>query len=281
MRQGRRLAPTPAGQVYLEAAQQILDLQARAAAAIRALSPAGRTVLPIGVSPHRGAKTLARLFPAFARRFPDIELAPREAYTRELYAAVREGRVPLAMTTCTDADVEGLEMIRTFREDLILCVPAHHPLAREAAPAGEPFAAMDLRRLRDVPFVLMDPETTVGQASAAIFAQAGLYPTVVYRSANVLMVSEMLKAGAGAGLLPAFYAQPCDTLAYFYPTQTARFYASVAVQPGHVLTEAERYILYLQLNVSLEEFGGRVCWSDLLRGIVDEFDDMPAFPAVR
>ena len=92
----------------------------------------------------------------------------------------------------------------------------------------------------------MSPSSTVGQVSRHLFAQSGFEPVSVFESSNVIMVTDMIRAGSGAGLIPAYYALPSDKMVYFRLKQPGYLTFSVVWRAGRQLSEAERYLIYLK-----------------------------------
>lgn len=275
-----RMEPTEAGQIYLEMAQQVLALQEDARTLIANRRRRKSQVIRVGISPHRGAQALAAIYPQFVRRYPNVELEPVEGYARQGFSMLREGKMDLSFTTASEEDTDpALHVLPLHREEIVLALPAFHRLAFFASRDVTQAPCLDLREFRDTPFVMMSSGSTVGQLSRQLFARSGFDPVVVFESSNVVMVSSMVRAGSGAGLLPAYYAQPGEDVVYFRLKDPA-FLTSCAVwRRDRALCEAERYLIYLknqlydrkQMKV-LNEF---LCPEEFTR-IVEEFEGDPS-----
>lgn len=274
----KRLYPTNAGQVYLDAARRILELQEQTLHSIRKLNGEERKQLYIGGTPHRGAQMIAQIYPSFSKRFPNTELVPVEGYARQLREYVREGRVSLAITTRHAEDGADLRIVPLFDEELVLSVPVFNVHAKNALDGGEELPVVDLADFRDAPFVMMGEGTSIGSLGKRLFAEAGFSPTAVYTSDNMLMVDRMIKAGTGVGLIPLYYATASNEVVYFRLSQPCCITTCVLIQPDHALTDEERYIVYLQLNEAIMNSQNRFHWNDTVLQIIDEFEDVPPLP---
>lgn len=271
----KTLYPTNAGQVYLDAARRILELQEQTLHAIRKLGGEERKKLYIGGTPHRGARTIAKIYPRFSKRFPNTELIPVEGYAAQLHGYVRDGRVALSMTTKHAESSPDIDILPLFDEEIVLSVPIFHQLAKKALPTGGELACVALSDFRDTPFVIMGEDTSIGHLSKQLFAKADFSPTAVYTSNNILMVDQMIRAGTGAGLIPRYYATASDEVVYFRLEQPCCITSCILMKKGHVLTDEERYIIYLQLNEEINDIRHQFHWSDTLLQIIDEFEDVP------
>jgi len=268
----KKLYPTNAGQVYLDAAYKIRDIQLNTINSIRAMHTQERKKLYIGVTPHRGVQLLAKTYPQFTKLFPLTELVLQEGYASQMREYVRADKVNFAMSTYDGYEEPGIQYQPLFDEELILSVPVFHPLANQACTDLENLAATDIMEFQDTPFVLMGPDTTIGKISARIFAEIDFTPTVIYTSNNILMVDEMIRAGAGVGLISRYYALPSKEVVYFSLRNPLFYTVCIISKTGHAYSKEERYLIYLQLKYNQEnrQYGFR--WDDTLRGIVDEFE---------
>ena len=286
VRSHRRMVPTEAGTVYLDMARQVLDLQARTHTMILARHNPRRQTISIGLSPHRGAQVLAAIYQPFNQRFPQTEIKPVENYAQGFGEMLEAGKLNLAFSTAAHPfSPDVFRFLPTQQEEIVLALPAFHPLAAQASREISQASRMPLKEFRDTPFVLMAPNTTVGQVSQQMFVQSNFLPVVVFQSSNVVMVKDMIRSGAGAGLIPAFYATPHPDVVYFRLTQPGFLAACAVWCRQHALTEAERYLIYLKARLwdqkaphSLTKF----LWTEDLRQIFQEFEpDYPDFPELK
>lgn len=268
----KKLYPTNAGQVYLDAAYKIRDIQLNMINSIRAMHAQERKKLYIGVTPHRGVQLVAKTYPQFTKLFPLTELVLQEGYATHMREYIKTGKASFAMTTYDGYEEPGIQYQPLHDEELILSVPVFHPLASRACTNLENLAAADIMEFRDTPFVLMGSNTTIGKISSRIFSEIDFTPTVIYTSNNILMVDEMIRAGAGVGLISRYYALPSKEVVYFTLRNPIFYTVCIISKAGHTYSKEERYLIYLQLKYNAENMQYNFRWDDTLRAIVDEFE---------
>ncbi|WP_404953351.1 LysR family transcriptional regulator [Streptomyces sp. 147326] len=135
---GARL--TPAGEVLLAEARDLLERAERARERVRA-AEAGR-VLVLGVVAGAGLEVGPPALAALRRERPGVRVRLREAPVTDPSAGLREGRVDLALTRLP-FDTAGLTVRPLGEEQVVAAVPAEDPLAararvRVAELAGRP-----------------------------------------------------------------------------------------------------------------------------------------------
>lgn len=246
-RERKKLVPTPAGRILIDAARKILLVRDQTLQTIYHLTHEATETITIGVTPLRGAIVAAQIFPRFSRRFPGIRLKLKEAYTAELQELVKKGLVSYSLGTCYDSESPDLDYITISREELLLAIPSFHPLASMAAErTGSGFPCIRPEQLFDLPFVLMSPGSTVRAISDFIFAKAGFQPTIVFESNNNLVINNMIRNGAGAGFLPrSVITEDADDIAYFSLSPRYYLHPCICTAKNRCLSPAERYLVYL------------------------------------
>lgn len=274
LREKKRLIPTRAGRIYLDAATQILAVRDRTYQTIYRLSHEPTETIVIGATPLRGSIMVAKIFPQFSRRFPNVRIQIREAYMEELRSLVKTGQVNLSLGSCYDSQSSDFDHIIISREELVLGVPAFHRLAPLASGSLDRLTAIDIRELFDSPFVLLAPGNTGRIISDNIFSTAGFTPTVVFETSNNLVVSNMIREGTGVGFLPRS-AMVSDAKDIVYFSLTPRYYIqlSISAAKNRVLTEAERYFVYLVITEDQNNPQYIPACNAYARSILEEFQE--------
>jgi DNA-binding transcriptional LysR family regulator len=194
-RRARGVVLTEAGQTLVEHAEEILARLEAAEAALAALADLRRGHLRMASFATAGASVLPRAIDAFRARHPAVELTVGQSSPRESVAALREGRLDIALTVDLDPrPAEGVEVIHLFEDRLRLALHRDHPLA-----AGDEVRLEDLEHETwiDVPLA-----TSGGQTAARACARVGFVPRVAFESDDYTAIRELVGAGAGIALLP-------------------------------------------------------------------------------
>ena len=127
LRDKKKLLPTPAGRIYLEAARRILATQELTLQSIRQLTTAPPMEIRIGVTPLRGSEVASKIFARFSARYPNIRLRLQEGYMQELRNMVQNGMASCSLGTCFDTESADFDYITLFREEVIVAIPAGAP----------------------------------------------------------------------------------------------------------------------------------------------------------
>ena len=272
-REGRCLVPTAQGRVLLNAAREIVAVKEQTYQTIHRLTHRQSSRIVIGATPLRGSLMVAQGFPAFNRRFPDVELVIREGYTRDIKDWVQRGQVDCALSSYISGE-EGFENIATMKEEIVAAVPGFHPMAAMARERGDALPCVDIRCFADSPFVLMAEGNTARAVYDRIMAKEGLRPTEVFETNNLLVLCRMVGQGMGVALIPASSMQKNreDTV-YFSIYPRYYMHLGMLLPPGrNELSEAERYLAYLVIRGDMENPAYRRSLNVRAQQILNEFE---------
>ncbi|MEV5573419.1 LysR substrate-binding domain-containing protein [Spirillospora sp. NPDC052269] len=132
---------------------------------------------------------------AFKRAYPDVEVELHQMAAAEMARSLLAQDIDLCVAS-QPIPSEGLESVRLLDEEVWLVTPLDHPLAgRESVGvdelAGQPFISAPKghwqRRLLD-----------------RLFAARDLTPRIVCEGDEVGAIAELIRAGLGIALVPAF-----------------------------------------------------------------------------
>ena len=180
-----------------------------------------------------------------------------------------------ALGSCYDSEDPEFDYIIVSREEVVVGVPAFHRLAARGLSAEgypEKLESISVSELADTPLVLLSAGTTVRVISDNIFAKEGVYPTVVFETNNNLVLSNMIRQGAGAGLMPrSAMVKDAEDIVYF--SIAPRYYLNLAMilRKNQVLSEAERYLAYLVICQDKDNPMYQPAMNGYARAIYQEF----------
>jgi LysR family transcriptional activator of glutamate synthase operon len=195
-RTNRRVSITDAGRAFLARAERILgDLRATSeemtayAGGLR-----GRVVL--GTYQSFAEYTLPKVLGRFHAEHPGIEVALREGFGAELLAALREGRIDVFIGHVADSmtSIEGLNARPLYDDELVIATAANHPLAQRAN--------LRIEELRDEPWIIFRPGSSLTNRLLRIAREAGFAPRVVFESSDSLTIRALVAEGLGVTLYP-------------------------------------------------------------------------------
>ncbi|MTK06185.1 MAG: LysR family transcriptional regulator [Hungatella sp.] len=274
IRDKKWLIPTPAGKIYIETASQILEAKDQTYLAIRALTHELKEIIVIGATPLRGAVLVAQIFTQFSKRYPNVKIEIKECYMKDLRSHVIAGDVDFALGSCYDSEEEDVNFVMMYQEEVILSAPSFHKLASLAKKSDNSLTSIEISRFSDSPFILLSQGTSIRAISDGIFLAANMKPTVVFETNNNLVLSNMIRQGAGVGLIPRSSMADSDPKIVYF-SLSPRYYLGLGaiIKKGKVLSEAERYFIYLVMKQDRDNPLYAPAYSAYIREICHEFEN--------
>jgi LysR family hydrogen peroxide-inducible transcriptional activator len=189
-----RVALTPAGEIFRQHAERVVDELELARDGIRAVRGLLRGRVLLGVLPTVAPYFLPKALRGFGERHAGIEIVVHEDTTANLVGAVETKELDLALVSLPVAG-RLLRDVRLFEEELCLALPRGHALARKKS--------IELKDLADEPFILMKEGHCLAGQSLQFCQAKGFSPRVSFRSAQIDTVQAFVAAGLGVSLVPA------------------------------------------------------------------------------
>ena len=191
----RRVQITPAGQVFLERARQIL---ARADEAVLAAQRAGGGVsgtLNLGFVGSATYDVLPGVLREFLHAAPHVDLTLSEMTVHAQLEALIEKRIDIGLLRLP-SKTAGLVFRTIAREPLYVALPSSHRLAH--------LPAVPLSALSGEPFVLYPdhPRPSWTDYVIGLCQKAGFRPVVVQRTVEIQTTLSLVAAGIGLSLVP-------------------------------------------------------------------------------
>ncbi|MFE7075238.1 LysR family transcriptional regulator [Streptomyces sp. NPDC057620] len=206
-RTAQRASLTDAGRELAEHAARILAAAETARSRMRAR--AGTVSGRVNVSCiHALAPALAPHLAALQRAHPELNVVAHETGSATAAAAVLEGRYDLAViddwSTHPPTEDSGLSVHRLRREDIVLAIPADHPLADQPGPATAP----QLRQIVHDQTWLCAPTGQLSRAAGDRYlSTVDATPPRRWEFEGLHILAALVATGAGVAFLPAGLAQ--------------------------------------------------------------------------
>lgn len=240
--------PTPAGEIYLEAAKKILLIKQDAYSRIYDLTQAQKGSISVGFTPGRGIAMFSHVYPEFHSAYPQIHVTPNELGVHNQQSKILSGNLDLGfMTLLKKQRKSNLEYITLANEELILAIPASKAASYPCPQhSNEVFPEFDLTLLREEPFVRTHKTSTIRELTDQIFSEAGFSPNVLFETANNHTIISMIQAGICCGIVPMYYVDRSNSsIAYYTLPSHPTWDIAAAYRKDHYITKAAREFISL------------------------------------
>jgi DNA-binding transcriptional LysR family regulator len=247
-RKPRGVELTDAGAAFLERARVILNEVERAFASTRrtARGEQGRVVVGFTASaPFH--PFVPRVIRAYREMSPLVSLALEESGSSELVQGLHNEQMDAAFIRSPVADVVGLEVTPLLEEEMVVALPAGHPLATQGRPNDS--TTMPLGELAKETFVLYKRPGGPGLYDTIITAcrGAGFVPRVGQEAPRIVSTLNLVAAGLGVSIVPASLRRlQMDGVIYRRISDTAALKLKapliLACRPGENSAAVQRFI---------------------------------------
>lgn len=200
---------TYAGQKYVEAAQQIMDIERNLRAEIADTKKEVHGRMRVGISTQRGLQLLPLVIPEFVKRYPYVKVELVEYGSETLERVTMEGQCDIALIT-TSKKPNRLSYVLIENEELVLMAARSTRLAHRFAD-GE---AIDIAEAKDEKFVSLREGHSVRIIQDSLFERYQISPDILLET-HSLEAAKNVAARAGAVMLcPYVYIAGCVDLLY-------------------------------------------------------------------
>lgn len=193
-RTNRRVELTSAGEAFLDAARASLDAAERAVVDAAAACGEIRGSLTVGLIPTVTAIDIPAALRRFRSEHPAVRVRLRGGGSDEFIAAIKEGRMDVALLGLADATPpRGVATRALATERLVAVVSSGHPLAGRKR--------LRLRDLADETFVDF-PEGTPGRVQSDLaFGNVGVRRDVAFEAMGTDLILSLVRQGLAVAML--------------------------------------------------------------------------------
>lgn len=218
---GRKIVLTFAGKVLLDGIREELRIEENLRWKLSDVKEERMGGLHIGMSHARAVQFLPIVLQDFVREYPDIVLNIQTDSIHGFEKAVVDGTVEF--TFVMDVAVvpprirEQLVYEPLFSYRNLLAVPPQHPIALEADGEFDwtKRSAIDLRRVRNEPFVRVTQTARNTWAGHSLFTAYGFIPKERIVLSDESLICSLVEAGIGFALVQEHHAQARKSGVYF------------------------------------------------------------------
>lgn len=235
-----------AGEIYVKNARECLKIKHETYTIINDLTDTKRGKLTIGLTPGRGIIMFTALYPKLHDLYPNLAINPVEMNVRKQQVEVSNGGLDIGFMTLAPNQRTNDNYIVLGSEEMVLAIPAKHPLSQYANPPGEPLATIDIRQLQHEPFVLMYSESTNRSICNEIFEAAGFLPHILFETSNTSSIVTMVESMLCCALLPRYYTlNSTDKMTLFRLTTSYSWDMVISYRKNSYLSSASQDFIRL------------------------------------
>lgn len=196
-RDRRHVTLTEAGRTFLDEAIAVLALADGAKARAQAVSEGTIGHLSMGFIQPALADIIPRSLRRFRAAYPDVHIRLSELTSRRALELIGSGDVHCAITRLPVEPRPGILYEPISTEDVVMALPADHPLAeRESLSLGE---------LADDDIILIDRrvEPQLHDYYVSLCNEAGFSPRVAQEVNSTWVSTGLIASGLGVGFVPS------------------------------------------------------------------------------
>jgi DNA-binding transcriptional LysR family regulator len=196
-RLGSHLMPTLEGEVYIEYAKRICEMENRMLNELTSIIHSNRGRLRLALPSLRSAHILPYVIPKFHDMYPGVELQIFERHSRFLKQILLDGSVDFAVlnTEVINPNIHE-ELLRC--DEVLLVVPPEHPLCNQGIfRKNGRYPQIDIELFRDAEFILQPAEQRTRQIADEILGDAKIKPKVLFTTYSLETALKTVAQGCG------------------------------------------------------------------------------------
>lgn len=245
-RSKKEMRPTHAGKIYIENARRILKIAQNCVTQINDLSENPQGTISFGLPFEHGADLFIDISENFSKKFPNVSISLKEQTVKQMKNQVRSDQLDMAFIMMHgNPSPQEFGFIHLCTEKLVLGIPKKHPLARYAAPPGQPLRTMELERLKNETFAFMFAGSTMRQVIDPLFEDAGFTPNIRYETMMNNVLYRLVNKGLCCTIMPQSYAQNDNSSVWFYLDKDPQWEWYIIFSKTRILSIADKYLIKL------------------------------------
>lgn len=183
---------TDSGKLFLEHAVQILKIVEELKQKLNDLEQTPQGHIHLGTTTSIAMQILPRVLSYFQDQFPHIKTTIHSMTTSQIMASVENGTVDIGITYLFEK-TPALETSFLYYDTFELVVSPLNPLASLTHTTAE--------FLRDIPLIMLSPETAGRRFVDLIFSRLNIVPQIVMELSSSEEVKRMVELDLGAAII--------------------------------------------------------------------------------
>jgi DNA-binding transcriptional LysR family regulator len=239
-RKKRPLELTTAGQLFYQAAKDILDRYQQLKTELNALKTSASSRINVGAIFSIGMHTLPDYVKKFLVSYPNVNVHVEYMTNDKIYELVLTGEIDIGLVAVPKRD-KRLDVYDFESEPLVLACSPKHPLSYESQ--------IDIHRLQFEKFIAFEKDTPTRAWIDGILDHYNVAVHTVMEFDNIETIKRAVEINAGVSIVPqtvilqevssgTIKAIPFSNEKFIRPT-------GIIVRKGKILSQAGRYLIEL------------------------------------
>lgn len=203
---------TPAGELYVNAAKEVVQIKDRLYKNMESLDKRGH--ISIGVSSQWGIRLLTAIVPEIKNMFPSVTIEISETSIREIFTQIMSGKLDFALASCTEILPPEINAEVLETEEILFGIPASHLFAmrQNKKSISQPeFADF----IRNDNFILSKKEYATRILAEKLFEEIKIRPDAICETNSMATISNMVANGSGVGFFPVSCSNDLEHIKYY------------------------------------------------------------------
>lgn len=231
------LALTPAGQMYTEAARQVLQIKKQLYKDISALD--SQTNLMIGATSQFALRMLSEIVPAFKSMYPNVNIEITEGNLSNITKLLLEEQLDLAIVASSRLSPFEDHHAILRREEVMVAIPADHSYC--SSHPGETISVEDfMSTFSSDNFLLSKKSSSLRHLSDKLFAKYHFTPKAVCETNSISTTQSMVRRGAGIAFIAASCIDDTEHIRYYSLVPGLYRYNLLVWRQNWVMNPAEK-----------------------------------------
>jgi DNA-binding transcriptional LysR family regulator len=239
-RKKRPLELTTAGQLFYEAAKDILDRYEQLKTELNALKSSAGGRINVGAIFSIGMHTLPDYVKKFLASYPDVNVHLEYMSNDKIYELVLTGEIDIGLVAVPKRD-KRLDVYDFESEPLVLACSPRHPLSHESQ--------IDIHRLQFEKFIAFEKNTPTRAWIDGILGRYNVVVRPVMEFDNIETIKRAVEINSGVSILPqtAILQEVNSGTIKAIPFLNENFVrpTGIIIRKGKLLSQAGRYLIEL------------------------------------
>jgi DNA-binding transcriptional LysR family regulator len=189
----KNFAVTPEGEVFLQAAREIVDGYSGIESKLRQMRDVVAGPLTVATVFSIGFHELPPYLETFRAQFPEVQLTVHYRRANQVYADVLESKADLGLVAYPQ-ERKGIEIEPVWKDRLVLIAPPKHPFAKRKK--------MSLKEIDGQRFISFEPDLPTRKAIDDLMREAGVRVKEVVEFDNIETVKRGVEIENALSIVP-------------------------------------------------------------------------------